>query len=184
MATVLNRITKELFDSVHTPDYSAPEWLINPDLSAVEGVEAKYWKIRGDEVEEMTAEEKAQVDSGELDAYKAERIRQIDAHTTELILAGFPFDNHNFSMSEAAQRNWTGMGTVLALGMMSFPFPISTVDEGVYILQSQEHCLQFLGTYMLYQASPSYPLAQGRTLKAQVNAATTKAEVDAVEDNR
>lgn len=184
MATVLNRSTKELLDSVHTPDYDTPEWLINPDLSAVEGVPNKYWSIHGDDVTEMTPEEKAAVDAADLEPYKQAKVDQIDARTAELILEGFEFDGNFFSMSEAAQRNWAGMGTVLALGMLSFPMQISTKDEGSYVLQSQEHCLQFLGTYMMYQAHPNYPLTQGRILKAQVTAATTKAEVDAVEDTR
>lgn len=184
MATVLHRTTKELIHSVHTPNYPTAQWIHNPDLSEVEGVDPKYWKISGDDVVEMAQEEKDIVDAQELADYKQAKIDAIDARTSELIMAGFPFDGQNFSMSEAAQRNWTGMGTVLALGLLPFPLPISTVDEGTYILNDQAHCLQFLGAYMLYQAHPAYPLSAGRVLKAQVNAATTKAEVDAVEDTR
>ena len=184
MSDVLNRATKELLTSVNTPDYGPAQWIINPDLSQVLDVPVKYWKVSGDLVTEMSAEEKAIVDGVDLPAYKQAKISTIDAKTSELIMAGFPFGGENFSMSEPAQRNWTGMGTVLALGLLPFPLPISTVDEGTFILNDQTHCLQFLGAYMLYQAHPAYPLASGRALKAQVNAATTKAEVDAVEDPR
>ena len=59
MADVLNRLTKQLLLSVNTPDYPAIEWIINPDLSQVATVPWKYWKIVGDLVVEMTAEEKA-----------------------------------------------------------------------------------------------------------------------------
>lgn len=184
MATVLNRSTKEIRKSVNTPDYPVDAWIRNPDLSEVEGVDPKYWKISGDLVQEMSQAEKDVVDASELDEYKAAKIAKIDARTAELVMAGFPFDGQNFSMSEAAQRNWAGMGAVLGLGLLPFPLPISTVDEGTYILNDSQHCLQFIGAYMLYQADPNQPLGAGRALKAQVNAATTKAEVDAVEDNR
>ena len=62
MADVLNRLTKQFLLSVNTPDYPAIEWIINPDLSQVEAVPWRYWKIVGDSVVEMTAEEKAIVD--------------------------------------------------------------------------------------------------------------------------
>ena len=62
MADVLNRLTKQLLLSVNTPDYPPTEWIVNPDLSQVAGVPWRYWKIVGESVVEMTAEEKAIVD--------------------------------------------------------------------------------------------------------------------------
>lgn len=62
MANVLNRKTKLYLESVHTPDYSSVDWIINPDLSWVEGVLNKYWKITGNNVTEMTQTEKDAVD--------------------------------------------------------------------------------------------------------------------------
>ena len=50
MATVLNRTTKQLIRSVNTPDYNPVDWIINPDLSAVEGFPSIYWTITGDVV--------------------------------------------------------------------------------------------------------------------------------------
>jgi len=50
MAAVLNRVTKEFRGSVHTPNFSSAEWVINPDLSAVQGQPTKYWIITGDVV--------------------------------------------------------------------------------------------------------------------------------------
>lgn len=38
------------------------EWIINPDLSTVAGVEQQYWKVDGDSVVEMTQAEKNAVD--------------------------------------------------------------------------------------------------------------------------
>lgn len=63
MADVLHRETLELRRSVNTPDFPPEVWVINPDLSAVAGVAARYWKLTGDVVSEMSTEEKAAVDA-------------------------------------------------------------------------------------------------------------------------
>lgn len=63
MANVLNRISKAYLQSVNTPDFDELEWIINPDLTAVEGVPPCYWVIEGDAVREMTVEEKAIYDA-------------------------------------------------------------------------------------------------------------------------
>ncbi len=57
MANVLNRTTGRLFPyrkdyrvSVHTDDFPVADWIINPDLSAVQGFPTIYWEINGDAV--------------------------------------------------------------------------------------------------------------------------------------
>jgi hypothetical protein len=45
MANVLHKQTMEYLVSVNTPDYDDRYWIINPDLSNVEGVPRKYWKL-------------------------------------------------------------------------------------------------------------------------------------------
>lgn len=69
MATVLNRNTKVLRVSVHTPDYPTLNWIHDPDLSAVAGQPPKYWKITGDTVSLMSAGEQATVNAAELESY-------------------------------------------------------------------------------------------------------------------
>lgn len=63
MSDVLNRATKQYLKSVNTPEFSEADWVINPDISAVKDIPAKYWKITGDAVSEMSPEEKAYVDA-------------------------------------------------------------------------------------------------------------------------
>lgn len=63
MAVVVNRQTARRIRSAHTPDYDSDEWLINPDLSAMEGISESYWKVVGDRVVEMNDEEKAGVNT-------------------------------------------------------------------------------------------------------------------------
>jgi len=63
MANVLNRTTLRYLRSVNTPDYPTSDWIINPDISAVDGVLPQYWKLDGDTVLPMT--------EAEMDAYDA-----------------------------------------------------------------------------------------------------------------
>lgn len=59
MANVLNRTTgnsgvypyeKDYRTSVNDPDYPTADWIHNPDLSAVAGIDSIYWDISGDSV--------------------------------------------------------------------------------------------------------------------------------------
>lgn len=70
MANVFNKTTNRYYRSVHTPDYPEADYLINPDVSALEGsVPERYWKFDGvDAVVEMTQAEK--------DAYDAARLAE------------------------------------------------------------------------------------------------------------
>lgn len=71
MSDVVNRATGEYRRSVNTPDYDEIDWLINPDVSAVAGVRAQYWKVVGDDVVPMTADEMAAVDAAAIVARDA-----------------------------------------------------------------------------------------------------------------
>lgn len=72
MANVLNRTTKQYISSVHTPNYDPADWIINPDISAVIGIDSRYWKITDDVVSEMTQVEKDAVDAAELSERQAQ----------------------------------------------------------------------------------------------------------------
>jgi len=86
MASVVNRTTKQYLGSVHTPDYSPVDWIIDPDLSSVIGVPSKYWNISGDIITEMTQPEKDAVDAAEAivirDNNRAEAVATPDAATS------------------------------------------------------------------------------------------------------
>jgi len=70
MATVLNRISKQLIRSANTPDYPEAAWIIEPDLSAVVGQPLKYWIITGDIISVMSQAEKNTIDAFLLQAEK------------------------------------------------------------------------------------------------------------------
>lgn len=68
MSNVLNRTTLQYQTSVNTPDFPVVDWIINPDLSAVQGVDKKYWVVDGDSIRQMTTVEK----DANIDLWKAE----------------------------------------------------------------------------------------------------------------
>lgn len=80
MATVVNRNTTELLTSINTPDFSVNDWIINPDLSLLDNVPHKYWKIDGDNVVEMNQSEKDAVDFEELSNTILEKKYRVDEY--------------------------------------------------------------------------------------------------------
>jgi hypothetical protein len=121
-----------------------------------------------------------------LDQQKRMKIMAIDDKTRSLILEGFSFDSHMFSMSDAAQKNWILLGVGRSLGMFTESnLPIlSTSTEEPYILDSLARLDQFIATFAQYQIDPNKPLNRGRTLKALVTSATSQEELDAIIDDR
>jgi hypothetical protein len=85
MARILNRTTKQLLNHVNTPDYSEADWIINPDLSSVELLPAKYWKITEDVVSEMSNDEKDTVDNALLPSAKLDKTNQFVIETRAYI---------------------------------------------------------------------------------------------------
>lgn len=77
MATVLNRVTRELIESANTPDYPVDDWIINPDLSEVEEFDRKYWKVDQNRVVLASELERAAIDEAEAAAVKEAEINQI-----------------------------------------------------------------------------------------------------------
>ena len=59
MSRVINKRTLQYLESVHTPDYSKKDWLINPKLPKCA---KKYWRIKDNKVLATTKTEKAKVD--------------------------------------------------------------------------------------------------------------------------
>lgn len=57
----------QVFKSVNTPDYQSEEGaIVNPDLTAVEGIDPKFWKLHDESsIIEMTEEEKQTVMAAE-----------------------------------------------------------------------------------------------------------------------
>jgi len=78
MANVLHRHTHEYRRSVNTPEYDMVDWVINPDLAAVQRVDPRYWFIEpDDQIREMTQAEKDAKDSADIDELRAAKNAEI-----------------------------------------------------------------------------------------------------------
>jgi hypothetical protein len=72
MSRVVNKTDFEIRNSVHTPDFSSIDWVINPaslELLLTGVVPKRYWKVATgppEDVVEMTGPEKVAVDTGPL----------------------------------------------------------------------------------------------------------------------
>lgn len=166
MASVLNRTTLQFIPSANTPDYPESEWIINPDLSYVEGVDKKYWVLYGDSIREMS------------DEAKEDKRRQVDMRTMMLIGEGFEFDDTQFSLSASAQMNWTALKSMCDL--FEWPCNVSTKDDKEYTL-AREDLDAFIdaGRAVIYEN-----LASGRLLKKAINSAETYEMLDLIKDTR
>ena len=87
MASVLHRITKQYFPFANTPDYSLVNWIINPDLAAIEGFPPKYWIIAGDTVTLMSPAERDSVDLVEVETIKNNLSTNLDRVLKALIIS-------------------------------------------------------------------------------------------------
>ena len=114
-----------------------------------------------------------------LEQAKEAKKMAIDGRTDELIAGGFPYDSKMFSLSIEAQATWLGMSEAKAY--LTYPFEVSTKEGNAYNLADATAVTMFFLTGV--NAVKSY-IASGRSLKVQVNAATTVAEVDAIVDPR
>lgn len=116
---------------------------------------------------------------------KVAKQRAIDDRTSELILAGFEFPPSSgllFSASPEMQRTLQGLYAVRSHPAITYPVVWATTDNQETVdLEDADDVESFyltgLGTIRAYKDS-------GTALKLTVKAATTIAEVDAVEDNR
>jgi len=85
MSSVINKTTYQYLESVSTPDYPEETWVVNPDLSAVEGIAQKYWKVVDGAAVEMSAGEKAVVNAAYSQAYVESVIVRAIAFGSKLI---------------------------------------------------------------------------------------------------
>ena len=103
----------------------------------------------------------------------------IDSKTQKLIAGGFTFGGKIFSLSIPAQVSWLGLYTFK--DMLTYPYPVTTLDDATYLVQSADDMSTFAVTGV---SAIDTHKTSGRILKAEVNACTTIAEVIAIVDDR
>ena len=182
MPVFLHRTTKELRPYGHTPDFDTADWIHDPDLSSVTGVEKRFWMITGDTVQPMTGAEK---DANHLPAIRTDKEALIDRRTRELIDGGFEYPASSgvyFSLSAESQRTLMGLNQERDAVEIAYPVVGNSKDDTTTVaLAAAADIRAFyftaLGTVRAHKDS-------GTALKDQVRAATTVAAVNAVADAR
>lgn len=183
MANVLHRIIFKYLPSVNTPDYPEGTWVVNPDMSPVEGVPTKYWKLTGDVLSVMDQAEKDAVDDALLPAYKQAKMDQIDTRTGELILEGFEYPVSSgvvFSLSPESQCSLNSANS--NRDDLTYPIEWDSRDNlsTIVLADAPElHDFAVAGTNTVVKHRKS-----GHVLKQSVIAAVDAAGVDAVVDSR
>ena len=107
------------------------------------------------------------------------KIKQIDKKTQSLIYSGFTYASNVFSMSTNAQTNWLGLDH--ARELLTYPYGVTTINDTEYSFPDSTDLHNFFLTGMAFKGGI---VSSGRSLKLQVKAATTVAEVNAIVDNR
>lgn len=183
MNIVLNKITLDILQVKDTSFYSTSDWIHNPDLSNVEGVDRKYWKLVGSDIVEMDQSEKDVVDNSYVENIKLLTIQDIDAKTDALILNGAYYDGHYFSLTNEAQMNWNSLFTLMVAGTIpvTASYEVSTLDDGKSYILTPEKRQEFFGT--IFQ-TVSYQIQYGRSLKVAVSAMSSSAQIEEFVDPR
>ncbi len=181
MARYLDRTTKQwVFPN---PDYGSVEGAIrNPDLSGVDDIPQARWIIEGDAVRAPNSEETAAFDAADLVAAKHAKIQAIDDKTSQMVTAGVTVATGKvISTSLPATQNLQNLWIGFQQGIVTLPKAISTQDGGTYTITDNADLIRIAGVLRDFQLTI---LEGGQSLRAQVLACTSIAEVEAVEDNR
>jgi len=181
MSNVLNRRTFQFLESVSTHKYPKTDWIINPDLSAVKDVPKKHWKIAGDVITKMKKPERVALERASQKPQKQlkrEKHAAVDVATVSLISEGFFYDGNMFSLSLAAQIRWGNIKSHPE--EFSFPVAISTVQSNTYLLE-EDNVQAFWAAHIKVLEDH---LESGRELNKVIFDATSREEVESINDNR
>lgn len=89
MATVVNKTTFEVIESVNTPDYDPNEWLINP---VIPDVPKRYWRIVNGILKVKTASQRAASDVENLVAVKENKKQNLKEELGEAVRSKYSDD--------------------------------------------------------------------------------------------
>lgn len=182
MANHLHKTTLEYRASWDPESGDAASWIRNPTLP--DGCSS--WGevvVDGDTIRAPNESELAARAVVKLAAAKAAKVAAIDARTSEIVTGGLVVAaGKSISTSLAATQNLQDLAIGSSLpGVISFPQAVSTLDGGSYTIVDVSDLVRIAALLRDHKLST---LGSGRTLRAAVLAATTLAEVAAVEDAR
>lgn len=156
-------------------------WIRNPTLpdGCTDWTEVV---VDGDAVRAPNEAEAAARLAAKLAAAKVEKVTAIDSRTAALLVGGIVVaSGKTISTTLAATQNLQDLALGHMLGVVLFPQQVSTIDGGSYTITDAADLLRIAALLRDHKLNV---LGSGRTLRAQVLACTTLAEVAAVEDLR
>jgi hypothetical protein len=117
-----------------------------------------------------------------LDEYKKLRYCEIDVRTGELISQGFVYQSKIFSLSTSAQTNILALDSTRDDPALTYPIKYNTIDDSdsYDVVDSTD----LHNMYLTALATKKGHLDSGTVLKTSIRDAATKADVDAIIDNR
>jgi hypothetical protein len=173
MANVLHRQSKLYLESVNTPDYMDGNWVINPDLSAVDGVDSQYWIIdENDVIREMTQVEK---DEAYIEDAKNTKKEEINQYREVRLVGGFVFMGHIFDSDTRARQNISGMAAAIANGIMIPSNFVWRAKDNTYVSMDADD-VKALGVAAMYFVNQCYGACWAH--KDAVDALTTLDQVE------
>lgn len=140
MSTVVNKRSFEVIEHANTPEYDPAEWLINPDLSRVRGVDKKYWYIKDGQLHEMDADLKRKLDDASLGEIKAKAIQQVEEETRLMLSSGFEFPAMSGKHICLSNEDRMMLQGIVVLGMEAeaiYPITIREIGGGARRLLSK-----------------------------------------------
>lgn len=181
MANWLHKTNGTYLVSSDPPLAEQGDWIRNPTLP--DG--CADWSevvVDGDTVRAPNEAEAAARLAAKLAAAKVAKMSAIDTRTAILVTQGVTVATGKvISTSLAATQNLQNLWIGFQQGIITMPKTISTADGGTYAITDNTDLIRIAGLLRDHQVQY---LESGQSLRAQVLACTTLAEVAAVEDLR
>jgi hypothetical protein len=117
-----------------------------------------------------------------LPIWKRLRVAEIDARTTALIAGGFSFGGVTFSLSLESQHNIHGVYTARSHTALTYPLRWMSKDDSSYLDLVDADAVE--GLFLTALGTVRARKDSGTVLKQGIGTATTRAELDAVVDER
>jgi hypothetical protein len=86
----LHRTTLDYREGVELDDYPVEDWVHNPNMTPVEDVMKRYWKLTGDVLSEMTQGEKETLDAPDMPAHIANCQGMLEDRLDAYTLSRYP----------------------------------------------------------------------------------------------
>jgi hypothetical protein len=123
MANVLNRTTGEYLESVNTPEYDPKEWIINPDVTPVQGYPAPFWVINSDDTlsvaspaEQLRIIEQAPYRGLTLEQAQASKRNEVNIQRDIHLNGGWLYKGVVYDSDATSKQNISGIMTLINTG--------------------------------------------------------------------